>query len=238
MYYGWRAKIGVITPANGTSMEMEFHKYAPEGVATMTQRILFERVDQQGLSALAERSVEAARILASAKPDLLLFGCTTGSLINGLGYDKTLIDRIEAASGGIPTITTSTALTAALKALGSKKLVISTPYSESVNEAEKKFLEDSGFEVLDIRGLGYTDPNCMPRTTVTEMYPLTKRMLVPEADTVFISCTGINVMDGIQAMERDFGRPVITSNQVSLWYALKSLGIRETTAQGTLFQYL
>lgn len=237
MYYGWRAKIGVITPANGTAMEMEFHQYAPEGVATMTQRILFEKVDQEGLSALAGRSIEAAKILSSAKPDLLLFGCTTGSLINGLGYDKTIINQIEQAAG-IPTITTSTALTAALHALGSKKLVVSTPYSDSVNDAEKKFLEDSGFEVLDIRGLGYTDPNCMPRTTVTEMYPLTKEILVPEADTVFISCTGINVMDGIQAMERDFARPVITSNQVSLWYALKTLGIRETTAQGKLFSLL
>ena len=237
MYFGWRAKIGVITPANGTAMEMEFHQYAPDGVATMTQRILFEKVDREGLSAMAERSVEAAKILASAKPDLLLFGCTTGSLINGLGYDQKLIKQIEEASG-IPTITTSTALTAALRALDAKRLLISTPYSDSVNQAEKQFLEDSGFEVLDIQGLGYTDPNCMPRTTVTEMYPLTKRMLVPEADTVFISCTGINVMDGIQAMEKDFGRPVITSNQVSLWYALKTLGICETTAQGSLFRLL
>ena len=73
---------------------------------------------------------------------------------------------------------------------------------------------------------------------MAEMYPLTKRMLVPEADTVFVSCTGIDVMDGIQAMEKDFGRPVITSNQVSLWYALKTLGIRETTAPGSLFQLL
>ncbi len=237
MYFGWRGKIGVITPANGTAMEEEFHRYAPEGVAVMTQRILFEKVDKEGLSALGERSVEAAKILASAKPDLLLFGCTTGSLINGLGYDQELIRRIEAASG-IRTITTSTALTEALKTLGSRKLVISTPYSETVNQAEKQFLEDSGYQVLNIRGLGYTDPNCMPRTTIVDMYRLTKEILVPEADTVFVSCTGINVMDGIGAMEKDFARPVITSNQVSLWYALKVLGVRETSAEGRLFEEL
>lgn len=70
------------------------------------------------------------------------------------------------------------------------------------------------------------------------MYRLTKELLRPEADTVFVSCTGIQVMDGIQAMEKDFGRLVITSNQVSLWYALRRLGVRETTAQGSLFQFL
>ena len=93
MYYGWRAKLGVITPANGTSMEMEFHEYVPDGVAVMTQRILFEKVDKEGLSALAGRSVEAAQILSSAKPDILLFGCTTGSLIQGLGWRKRRISR-------------------------------------------------------------------------------------------------------------------------------------------------
>ena len=152
MYYGWRAKLGVITPANGTSMEMEFHEYVPDGVAVMTQRILFEKVDKEGLSALAGRSVEAAQILSSAKPDILLFGCTTGSLIQGLGYDAKLIAQLEKAAH-IPAVTTATALVAALKAMSIRKLVIATPYSDSVNQAEKQFLEDSGYEVLDIRGL-------------------------------------------------------------------------------------
>ena len=237
MLYGWRAKIGVITPANGTAMEMDFHRYAPEGVATMTQRILFEKVDKDGLSALAERSVEAAKIIATAKPDLLLFGCTTGSLINGPGYDLELVEMIEKASG-IPTITTSTGVNEALKVLGSKKLVISTPYSDSVNQAEKVFLEAGGYEVLDIQGLGYTNPNFMATATVEQMYKLTKSILRPEADTIFVSCTGIGVMDGICSMEADFGKPVITSNQISLWYALKTLGIRENKGPGSLFNYL
>ena len=31
MYCGWRARIGLIMPGNGTNPEYEFHKYAPEG---------------------------------------------------------------------------------------------------------------------------------------------------------------------------------------------------------------
>ena len=237
MYYGWRAKLGVITPANGTSMEMEFHEYVPDGVAVMTQRILFEKVDKEGLSALAGRSVEAAQILSSAKPDILLFGCTTGSLIQGLGYDAKLIAQLEKAAH-IPAVTTSTALVAALKAMSIRKLVIATPYSDSVNQAEKQFLEDSGYEVLDIRGLGYTDPNCMPRTTTAEMDRLAKKWPVANADAVVVSCTGIQVMDGLSAMDADFQKPVLTSNQVSLWYTLQKLGIHESNAPGSLFRLL
>lgn len=237
MYYGWRAKLGLITPANGTSMEMEFHKYVPDGVAVMTHRILFEKVDKEGLSALAGRSVEAAKILASANPDILLFGCTTGSLIQGLGYDAKLISQMKEAAH-VPAMTTSTALVASLKAMGIHRLVIATPYSDSVNQAEKQFLEANGCEVLDIRGLGYTNPNCMPLTTTAEMYRLAKELPVADADAVFISCTGIQVMDGIAAMEADFQKPVLTSNQVSLWYTLQQLGIHECAAPGRLFRML
>ena len=78
-----------------------------------------------------------------------------------------------------------------------KKVVVATPYCDRVNEIEKKFLEDSGFEVLDIKGLGYTDPLCMPRVTPDMMYNLTKQVLEehPEADTIFISCTGLGIID-------------------------------------------
>lgn len=235
MCYGWRAKIGLITPANGTANEMDLHRYAPEGVATMTQRILFEKVDVNGLSALAERAVEGAKILSTADPDILVFGCTTGSLIKGYGYDQELTDRIQQASG-IKTITTSTALIEALKALGTKRMLVSTPYSDEVNAIEKKFLTDNGFEVADIRGLGFTDPNMMPKTTLAQMYKLTKSMTPSSADTIFVSCTGIGVCDGIPIMERDLQRPVITSNQVTLWYALRQLSIRDDVGLGTLFR--
>lgn len=235
MYYGWRAKIGLITPANGTANEMDFHRFAPEGVAAMTQRIFFEKVDINGLSDLADRAVEAARVLASANPDLLVFGCTTGSLIKGFGYDQELSDRIRQTCG-IKTITTTTALIEAMKVLGTKRVLVSTPYSDEVNAIEKKFLEDSGFEVVNIRGLGFTDPNKMPKTTMAQMYKLTREMMDSSADTIFISCTGIGVLDGINIMETDFQRPVITSNQVTLWYALRQLSIYEDVGLGTLFQ--
>ena len=41
------------------------------------------------------------------------------------------------------------------------------------------------------------------------------------ADCLFISCTGLNVLDLIEMGEQDFGLPVITSNQATLWGALR-----------------
>lgn len=234
MYYGWRAKIGLIIPVPGAAPEREFNKYAPEGVSILTQRILFEKVDHDGLAALGDRVVEAAKLVSTGKPDLLVFGCTTGSLIKGVGYDQELIRRMEDATG-IPAVTTSTAVLAALRALGAKRVVVSTPYSDEVNETEKKFLENNGFEVLCIKGLGYTDPIRMPRTTFDQMYHLTGEVLDSRADVIFVSCTGLGIVDGVSMLERDFQLPVITSNQTSLWYALRSLSIHDPLPLGRLF---
>lgn len=152
MYCGWRARIGLIMPGNGTNPEYEFHKYAPEGVTVMTQRVLFERVDPEGLREMGGRIDSAAKLLATAHPDLVLFGCTSGSLIGGFGYDLELIKRMEGQCGA-KALTTSSAVLMALKALGAERVVVATPYVDRVNEIEKKFLEDNGFEVLNIKGL-------------------------------------------------------------------------------------
>lgn len=233
MYCGWRAKIGIIFPANGTHPEYEFHKYAPEGVAIMSGRVLFERVDPKGLEEMGDRTEAAAKLLATGNPDLIVFCCTSGSLIKGYGYDKELIARIEDACG-IKTITTTTAVIMALEAIKAKRIVVSTPYTDVVNEIEKKFLEDSGFEVLRIKGLGNEDPNAMPQTTFDKIYHLTRDVLDPGADTIFISCTGLGVAHGIDMMENDFGLPVVTSNQASLWAALRTLSIGDNIGLGKL----
>lgn len=235
MYYGWRGKIGIIFPAAGTSPECEFHKHCPEGVAVMTQRVLFERVDPHGLIEMSDRVEDAAKLLATGKPDIIVFACTTGSLIKGLGFDRELIDRLEDATG-IRALTTTTAVIQALRTLDAKRLVVSTPYSTEVNRIEKKFLEDSGFEILKIKGLEYTDPAMMPKVTISEMYHLTKGILDPQADTIFISCTGLGIIDGISLMERDFNMPVVTSNQATLWATLRTLSISEEFNLGRLFK--
>ena len=234
MYYGWRKKIGLIFPSTGYAPEVEFHRFAPTGVAVSTQHVLFERVTPDGLQEMGNRVDEAAKILATGKPDLLVFACTTGSLIKGIGYDKEIIDRMEQASG-IPSITTTTAVVEALRALNSQKLLISTPYSTEVNDIEKKFLIDSGFEVLDIKGLEYTDPLMMPKVTPDMMYRLTEEIFQKDADTLFISCTGLGIADIIEMIEQDFDRPVVTSIQSSLWLALRTLSIKDRLPLGKLF---
>ncbi|MBN1101854.1 MAG: aspartate/glutamate racemase family protein [Deltaproteobacteria bacterium] len=223
---GWRGRIGLIFPAPGGAPDFEYHERVPEGVGVFIARLPFEACTVGGLSKMGEFVEEAAALVAQAKVDLILFACTTGSLVKGPGYDKQLIARIEKRTG-IPALTTSTAVVDAMRALKMKKIAVSTPYAVEVNEAEKIFLEGSGFEVVTIRGLGNTDPIAMGAVRHETMYRLSREVYTDDVDGLFVSCTGISVLDIIDKLEKDLQKPVVTSNQASLWAALRKLGIGE-----------
>ena len=222
--HGWRGKIGLIFPAPGSAPEVEFHQRGPEGVGVFTTRVPFEAVTIDGLTKMGSHVEEAAALLAQANVDLILFACTTGSLVKGIGYDKEIIDRLERYTG-IPATTTTTSVTEALNALKLKRIAIATPYSVEVNQAEKTFMESSGFEVKSIEGLGLVDPTKMPEVRYEEMYRLVKKVFSEDIDGIFMSCTGINVLDIIEMLEEDLKKPVITSNQASLWAALRKIQV-------------
>lgn len=232
---GWRGRIGLITIAAGSATEFEFNHYAPQGVGILTTRIVLKDMSPEALVEMAPSLDEAALLLAGAEVDLIAFACTAGSLVKGVGYDQEIIDRLQRLTG-LPITTTSTGVVAALNALQIKKIVLTTPYRQAVNQAEKAFLEGNGFEVLRLEGVESLEPKHVPQIHPQEMYRLTKSAFVEEADGIFISCTGLHVDTIIEILEADFNRPVIASNQATLWSALRKINVMEKIAGlGQLF---
>ena len=50
---------------------------------------------------------------------------------------------------------------------------------------------------------------------------------ITNADAIFVAATNFRAIDVIESIESDVGVPVITSNQVVMWKALRKLGIAE-----------
>jgi maleate cis-trans isomerase len=47
----------------------------------------------------------------------------------------------------------------------------------------------------------------------------------PEADALLCSCTAWRSVEAVDALERRTGKPVVTSNQATIWMALGALGV-------------
>lgn len=249
----WRHRIGLIVPSTNTVCEMDFHRLAPKEVSIHTGRMMileetngpmdwkapmdWEKIHQR----MHERCVDVAKGLASARVDLIVFGCTSGSFIKGPGSDTEIATKIEMAVlpiyGKIPVVTTSTAVVEALRALSIEKVIVATPYIEQGNQQEKFFLEGNGFKVVDIKGLGLEGFGEYARQEPQTIYDLVKKLDKGGADGIFISCTDFRALDVIEILEKDLRKPITSSNQASLWLSLRKLGLNETIkGYGTLLR--
>ena len=221
--YGWRAKIGLITPMSENA-EHAFHIYAPEGVSFASMKINVPGPTPEGLMILTDQLEDTAAKYKGYDVDLVVFGCTSGSCIKGANWDKECIRRIEKASN-IPGLTTSTAVLEAFQALGTKKAAVLTSYPEATNEAEKKFLEDNGYEVTNIIGMDVSyirrDGHKLEEADEYFLYRNAINMDLKGADTFFLSCMGLTTMEIIDDLETALKIPVVTSHQATLWSALR-----------------
>jgi maleate isomerase len=229
--YGRRGRIGLITLASDSSVLPEYTRVMPDDIAVYAAPIVLPRGEVNAI-ALAEmlasdRLEHAAALLVWADVDVIVFACTTGSLVHGVGWDREISARIERASGR-PATTTTTTVLSALRAVGATSLAVATPYVEELNAIERRFLEASGFAVAGIRGLGCATDAEIGRLDPEDAVSLVERVNTPEADAVFISCTNFHCVPVIASLERQLGKPVVTSNLAGAWAALRQIGIADT----------
>ena len=219
-------RVGLLAPPPNVVMETEFPRFSPPNLFFHTTRLFRSTSDvsRESLFEMSENIEQAAQCIAMVLPELIVFGCTSGSFILGLGWDRDIANRIEKASG-VPAITTSTAVVDALNAIEAKRIFMVTPYIKEINVLEVSFLEQHGFKIagpVSFELRKGEEIAAVPSRKVTDMV-LQHRQLAGECDAIFISCTNLHTMDQIEFLEGKLQLPVITSNQATLWAVLKRI---------------
>lgn len=234
--YGWRARLGLLVPSSNTTNEPEFQHVLPDGVSVHTGRLPLEDVTVDDLEAMSHTAERASERLGHADVDVAAYGCTTGSLVRGHGYAEEL-ERTIAAAADAPAVATALSVERALTEVGAESVAIVTPYVEELNERERSFLEDGGFDVTVVTGRGIE-----PNTEIGGLWPeaayrQAKAAFDDDADALFVSCTNYRTFEIIHRLEADLGVPVVTSNQATLWDALRRLELDHTAVDlGRLFE--
>jgi maleate cis-trans isomerase len=195
---GARRRIGVMVPSTNTTCEADFQLVVPPGITVHGQRLWLtnDALGEDGMVRMNAEIETGARYLATARVDVISYGCTTGSFFKGPGWDQEMIQVIRRAAG-VPAVATSPSVVEALRAVGARRLSVATPYPEWNNVKLRAYLESMGFEVL-----------CRP-----------------EADALLCSCTAWRSVEAVAEIERRIGKPVVTSNQAAIWASLRILGV-------------
>ena len=221
--YGWRARLGVLVPSFILATEPEFNEMTPQGVACHYHRIAFEGGGIDNLKKVKEGLEDATKLIMHVRPAAMAMTGTGVSFAGGYGYDQQMIEQMKAINGNLPTTTTSSSVIDAFHRLGVKKVSMAMPYIEEVALAAVKFVEESGIEVLHKKWLAQP-PSAVPRETV---YKLALEVDDPESDAMFLPCTGWHTIEVIEKLEWALQKPVISSNQATLWNLLRLANIND-----------
>ncbi len=222
--YGTKAKIGVLVPSANTVTEAEFNAMKPEGFSIHSARMFITHPTAETLARMNEDVESAAKLLATARPSIVAFACTTGSLLEGPGSDARIIERIKKITG-VPATASVTAVVRAFQELGVRKVSVGTPYNEDLTQREADFFEKAGVRVVKIKGLDVG--GAMAELPLEEVKNLAREVNRFDADAVFLSCTNLRALPILAPLEEELGKVVFSSNVATFWDVMRILKIKE-----------
>jgi len=238
--YGKRAKLGLIVPPTNTVNEAEWHIMLPPDISLHVTRMPLHTdvLSKKGKEGLYRDIEKSTTDLGMAGLTSIAYGCTAGSMADPINELTDFMSKIS----GIPCVSTAGSIIAALNYLKVKKLSIATPYHEELNNHETLFLERNGFNVLSISGLGFGSGGAheyiqIAQTPIDKIKSHILSVNCDAAEALLISCTDFPSLNLIPELEQEIGKPIISSNQATLWWAIRSAGIDDFfVGYGKLFE--
>jgi len=213
---------GVLIPSTNTTVETEFSRLLPEGWQAHYGRLLSATPGHPFAPSRDEDIDYQSRLLGTAKVELVMLIQTSASLFAD-HYDSDVTGRMSKAAG-VPALTSAQAVGRSLRALGARRVALISPYSEEVNGRARRYFEaQHGLEIVALEGFAATDSYMIGQLGPENARDAFARIDRPEIDAFAVPGGNFPTMASIAGWEREFGKPVVTTNQAALWAMLRQL---------------
>jgi maleate cis-trans isomerase len=147
----------------------------------------------------------------------------------GAPYHERLERELSAAiNHRVPLVSDINCVLATFNALKLNKIAVASIYQRYIQDNMIRYFERYGVQTLADEALSYALADCMTQPTMTTAYDTSRRALnkAPDAQGLFIACPQWPVIDHIDRLEREYGKPVVTHLSAIMWGGLSRIGVR------------
>jgi maleate isomerase len=226
---GWKAKIGILLPAHDTGYgSYEFRVLCPEGVVTLETRVMGGRLTLEELKKMRADAVYGAQLLAVAEPDVICYIATAACFVLGVEGEKALVKEIQDKTG-IQAVSGGSSVVEAFRFLGVKRISMYVPTNEEITRLSIKYFEDQGFEVRDCESLGEESIANINRMSAWELYGNIMKLYrkSPDVDGIFVTGGCFRILESLDTLEKDTGKPVVMTTAANMWRCLQLVGVKD-----------
>lgn len=219
-------KIGLMVPANNTTMEGELLAWLPEGAQCRTLRIPRQRglLTEADIPAYVGQAESLAAAYGDDPVDLVVYGCTAAGILAGPERDAAIAQSLSAITGA-PVVTTAGSMAESLRAARAREIALVTPYQPEVNERLKALLARSGIGVRRMSSFGAATVEELGAIGADAVAARAKETMDEQCDALFIACSQLPTRSVVGPLEDEFGRPVWSSIKATAWRACHVLGV-------------
>lgn len=217
--------LGLIFPVERGVPEEGLAMY-PSGVRFITNHLDLKTMTPEGYNAVLDDIPSRAIELRDAGAQAIVLMGTSLTFYQGAAFNQQLVETIKQATG-LPATTMSNGIVEGLQAVGGTRITAATAYNDEVNARLRRFLEQSGFEVLKVTGMGIEAVEGVDTVTQDDLTEFSAGVFAtaPEADALLVSCGGFRTLEIIAPLEERTGVPVVSSTPHALWAGVRMVGL-------------
>lgn len=220
--FGPRGTFAIIIPLQNANMQPEYEAMRPDGINNQIYRFDISAHDS------------ASDAVLGAVPGCLL--CWPDMIIGGVSMEMHAWSRqrqddyraaFAAQAKTTPSVLASDATEAALKTIGAKRIGILAPMSAENSKSAQDYYEAAGFEVPYTTSLGVKKSEEIINVTPEQINAGFDQINHDGVDTLLHVGGALCIVAMIEDLEARYGKPVVSVNAATYWYALRRHGIAD-----------
>ena len=217
--------VGLIVPPAAGQVPEEGPRMYGDSVKFVAAGLALGYMTPEGYDSVIDRIATLARDLAARGVKAISIMGTSLTFYRGAAFNQVLIDAVHSATG-LPATSMSAGIIEGLRAVGARRIAVGTAYIDEVNNRLRRFLTESGFEVLAVEGLMLDRIGTAKDVPQEKLQELGERVFraSPGADAVLISCGGFRTLDLTVPLEAATGVPVVSSTPAAFRSVVRLVG--------------